>query len=155
MLDMRSYRGPNGENLEETYGPAAYFLGPTQVAWLKRELMNSRATWKVIAADMPIGLVVVYDTDRKWGIEAIAQGNGLPRGRELEIADIRSFTKRARVRNTVWFTGDRHYTAAHTIPTRRCSRISSRSGNSCQGRSTLEAAHKVCSTTRSGRSSCT
>jgi len=51
MLDMRSYRGPNGEGLEASYGPAAYFLGPTQVAWLKRELMNSRATWKVIAAD--------------------------------------------------------------------------------------------------------
>ena len=59
MLDMRSYRGPNGEGLEETYGPAAYFLGPPQVAWLKRELMNSRATWKVIAADMPLGLIVV------------------------------------------------------------------------------------------------
>ena len=28
MLDMRSYRGPNGEDNEETYGPAAYFLGP-------------------------------------------------------------------------------------------------------------------------------
>ena len=76
MLDMRSYRGPNGEGLEESYGPAAYFLGPTQMAWLKRELMTSQATWKVIAADMPIGLVVVYDTDRKWGVEAIAQGDG-------------------------------------------------------------------------------
>src|SRR6266568_3930820 len=38
MLDMRSYRGPNGEGQEESYGPAAYFLGPAQVAWLKREL---------------------------------------------------------------------------------------------------------------------
>jgi hypothetical protein len=38
MLDMRSYRGPNAEGLEETYGPGAYFLGPAQVAWLKREL---------------------------------------------------------------------------------------------------------------------
>src|SRR5262245_23963623 len=113
MLDMRSYRGPNGEDLEETYGPAAYFFGPAQVAWLKRELMNSRATWKVIAADMPIGLIVVYDTDRNWGIEAIAQGDGAPRGRELEIADFLSFIKRAGVRNTVWITGDRHYTAAH------------------------------------------
>ena len=28
MLDMRSYRGPNGEGKEDTYGPAAYF-GPT------------------------------------------------------------------------------------------------------------------------------
>ena len=28
MLDMRSYRGPNGEGMEERYGPEAYFLGP-------------------------------------------------------------------------------------------------------------------------------
>src|SRR5882762_5225618 len=113
MLDMRSYRGPNGEGMEEKYGPAAYFLGPTQVAWLKRELMNSQATWKVIAADMPIGLIVVYDTDRKWGVEAIAQGDGPARGRELEVADILSFIKRAGVRNTLWLTADVHYTAAH------------------------------------------
>jgi len=113
MLDMRSYRGPNGEGLEESYEPAAYFLGPTQVAWLKRELMTSQATWKVIAADMPIGLVVVYDTDRKSGVEAIAQSDGPARGRELEIADILSFIKRAGIRNTLWLTADVHYTAAH------------------------------------------
>jgi alkaline phosphatase D len=113
MLDMRSYRGPNGEGLEESYGPASYFLGPAQVAWLKRELLNSQATWKVIAADMPIGLIVVYDIDRKWGVEAIAQGDGPPRGRELEIADILNFIKRAGVRNTLWLTADVHYTAAH------------------------------------------
>ena len=114
MLDMRSYRGPNGEGKEDSYGPAAYFLGPTQVAWLKQELANSRATWKVIAADMPISLLVVYDVDRKWGVEAIAQGDdGPPRGRELEIADILSFIKRSDVRNTIWLTADVHYTAAH------------------------------------------
>jgi len=113
MLDMRSYRGPNGEGKEETYGPASHFLGPTQVAWLKRELLNSRATWKVIAADMPIGLIVVYDVDRNWGVEAIAQGDGPARGRELEIADILSFIKHANIRNTLWLTADVHYTAAH------------------------------------------
>src|SRR5262245_56348943 len=114
MLDMRSYRGPNGEGREDTYGPATYFLGPTQVVWLKQELASSRATWKVIAADMPIGLLVVYDGDRKWGVEAVAQGDGgPPRGRELEIADLLSFIKRAGVRNTVWITADVHYTAAH------------------------------------------
>src|SRR6516162_2415086 len=78
MLDMRSYRGPNGENLQESYGPDAYFLGPEQIAWLKRELLNSRATWKVLAADMSICLVVVYDADRIWGIEAVAQGDNGP-----------------------------------------------------------------------------
>ena len=114
MLDMRSYRGPNGEGKEESYGPPAYFLGPAQLAWLKRELASSRATWKVIAADMPISLVVVYDGARKWGVEAVAQGDdGAPRGRELEIADLLSFIKRSGVRNTVWITADVHYTAAH------------------------------------------
>ena len=54
MLDERSYRGPNGENLQTTYGPDSYFLGPDQMAWLKRALLNSRATWKVIASDMPL-----------------------------------------------------------------------------------------------------
>jgi alkaline phosphatase D len=114
MLDMRTYRGPNAAAKEETYGAAAYFLGPAQLAWLKRELVNSRATWKVIAADMPISLVIVYDSARKWGIEGVAQGDdGPPRGRELEIADLLSFIKRAGVRNTVWITADVHYTAAH------------------------------------------
>ena len=114
MLDMRSYRGPNGENRQATYGPESYFLGPTQVAWLKRELKASRATWKVIAADMPISLYVMYDGDRRFGSEAIAQGdNGAPLGRELEIGDLLSFIKRERVANTVWLTADVHYTAAH------------------------------------------
>ncbi len=113
MLDMRSYRGPNAEGLEDTYGPSSYFLGPQQLAWLKRELANSRATWKVVSADMPLGLIVVYDGDRKWGVEAIAQGNGPPRGRELEIANLLTFIKRSRIRNTVWLTADVHYTAAH------------------------------------------
>ena len=63
---------------------------------------------------MPLSLVVIYDVDRKWGIEAIAQGDdGAPRGRELEIADILSFIKHAGVGNTLWLTADVHYTAAH------------------------------------------
>ena len=113
MLDMRSYRGPNGENLETSYGPAAYFLGLQQSAWLKQGLVTSRATWKVIAADMPLGLIVYYEPSRRWGAEAIAQGDGPPRGRELEIADLLSFIKYAGIRNTVWLTADVHYTAAH------------------------------------------
>src|SRR4051795_10421344 len=91
VLDERSYRGPNGPNLETAYDPASYFLGPDQTAWLKRGLLNSRATWKVIASDMPLSLVV-SDT-AKGGSEAIAQGDGPVRGREFEIADILRFIK--------------------------------------------------------------
>jgi alkaline phosphatase D len=103
MIDMRSYRGGNVKALA-TYGPDAYLLGPKQASWLKRELMNSRATWKIIAADLPIGIL---------SQDAVAQGNGPPRGREVEIADLLSFIKAAGIANTVWITADMHYTAAH------------------------------------------
>ncbi|MBI5263913.1 MAG: alkaline phosphatase D family protein [Bradyrhizobium sp.] len=109
MLDERSYRGPNGPNQETSYGPASYFLGPDQLAWLKRGLLNSRATWKVIASDMPLSLIVPDPA----GSEAFAQGDGPPRGRELEIADLLRFIKTAPVKNTVWLTADVHYAAAH------------------------------------------
>ena len=99
MLDMRSYRSAVGED-----GAAAAILGPTQVAWLERELINSQATWKIIAADLPIGVV---------SGDAIAQGDGPARGREIEIAGLLAFIKRAGIRNTVWITADMHYTAAH------------------------------------------
>src|SRR3984885_14075388 len=113
MLDERSYRGPNGPNLQTTYGPDSYFIGPDQLAWLKRALTNSRATWKVIASDMPLSLVVYDDAANKSGSEAFAQGDGPPRGRELEIADLLRFIKTSGVVNTVWLTADVHYAAAH------------------------------------------
>jgi len=99
LLDMRSYRTPYGED-----GAAAAILGPTQMSWLKRELMSSQATWKIIAADLPIGVV---------SSDAIAQGDGSPCGREIEIADLLAFVKHAGIGNTVWITADMHYTAAH------------------------------------------
>lgn len=114
MLDERSYRGPNGDDRQTTYGPDAYFMGPAQLAWLKRELKASKATWKVIAADMPISIFVVYDGDTNKGSEAVSQlDNGPPLGRELEIADLLSFIKKEEIRNTVWLTADVHYTSAH------------------------------------------
>ena len=113
MLDERSYRGPNGPNLQTAYGPDSYFLGPDQLAWLKRALLNSRATWKVIASDMPLSLIVYDDAANKKGSEAFAQGDGPPRGRELEIADLLRFIKTSGVANTVWLTADVHYAAAH------------------------------------------
>jgi alkaline phosphatase D len=113
VLDERSYRGPNGANQEAAYGPESYFLGPAQLAWLKRELLNSRATWKVIASDMPLGLIVYDDARNRKGSEAVAQSDGPPRGRELEIADLLRFIKTSGVVNTVWLTADVHYAAAH------------------------------------------
>jgi alkaline phosphatase D len=103
LLDMRSHRGPNGDRRDQAVDRAD-LLGPSQIAWFKRALANSRATWKVIAADLPIGLI---------SDDAIAQGNGPTRGRESEIAEILSFIMHAGVTNTIWITADMHYTAAH------------------------------------------
>lgn len=114
FLDMRSYRGPNGPDMETGLTPDARILGADQVAWLKRALAASTATWKVIAADMPLGLVVWNDGKARVGAEAVANGdNGPARGRELEIADLLRFIRAAGITNTVWLTADVHYTAAH------------------------------------------
>lgn len=110
FLDMRSYRGPNSPNLQKTRSDETAILGAEQVRWLKRELAASKALWKVVASDMPIG-VEVPDGDN-W--EAVANGeDGKPKGRELEIADILGHIKRRDVKNVVWITADVHYTAAH------------------------------------------
>ncbi len=114
FIDMRRYRGPNGDNLETALGPNAVFLGRDQVEWLKRELLASKATWKVISADMPLSLLVYNDSKNKKGFEGIANNEpGAPKGREMEFAELLSFLKAAKVRNTVWLTADVHYTAAH------------------------------------------
>jgi alkaline phosphatase D len=115
LLDMRSYRGPNTYNRQEREGPETAYLGAAQIAWLKQAVRQSRAAWKIIAADMPISLQVSDGRDEqgrpRW--EASANGDGPPLGRELEIAGLLRFFQQNRIRNTVWLTADTHYTAAH------------------------------------------
>jgi alkaline phosphatase D len=113
-VDMRSFRAPNGPNRQEKTGPDTAFLGVEQVIWLKQALKASTATWKIIAADMPLGLVVYDDWRRKSGFEAVANADhGSPLGRELEIADLLSFIRREDIRNVHWITADVHYPATH------------------------------------------
>jgi alkaline phosphatase D len=92
------------------------FLGREQLEWLKAGLEDSRAVWKVVAADMPLGLNVgdgrTPDGQLRW--EAVANGeSGAAKGRELEIAELLRHLKRQHVSNVVWLTADVHYCAAH------------------------------------------
>ncbi len=107
FLDLRSYRGDNTANTEPDGAP---FLGNAQLAWLKQGLAASDATWKVIASDMPLGMLV---RDGDAAFENGANGDGPPLGREQDIADLLRFIKHGKVDNTVWLTADVHYTAAH------------------------------------------
>lgn len=115
VIDMRSYRGPNTHNRQAQPGDETAILGEAQLRWLREGLKNSRATWKVIASDMPIGLNVGDGRDAQGRLrwEAVANGDGPVLGREFEIASLLSFIKRERIVNTVWVTADVHYTAAH------------------------------------------
>lgn len=115
VLDMRSYRGPNSYNRQSSPSAETAYLGRVQVEWLKQGLAQSRATWKVIASDMPLG-VIVGDGNDKQGrpmFENSSNGDGPPLGRELEIADLLRSIKAAKVKNVIWLTSDTHYTAAH------------------------------------------
>ena len=110
-IDMRSERGPNSLGDQRVAGPDAALLGPVQLEWLKRGLVASTATWKVVACGMPLGLVV---PDVPGRIESVANGDaGPPLGRELEIAELLRFLGERGVSNVVWITADVHYAAAH------------------------------------------
>ena len=101
MLDKRSYRGPNTANRQQQAGAETAFLGNSQERWLKNQLLYSKATWKVIASDMPIGLLV---KDGKTKFENASNGDGVPLGRDLDIADLLRFIKQKNIRNVVWLT---------------------------------------------------
>ena len=111
LLDQRTYRGANSTNRQPTLDESSAFLGDDQARWLLRSLKASRATWKVIASDMPIGLVV---RDGPADFEALANADdGPPLGREQETSGLLRALKEAKVRNLVWLTADVHYAAAH------------------------------------------
>jgi alkaline phosphatase D len=111
FLDMRTYRAANSTNVQPVAGADTVFLGREQLDTLKRRLIASRATWKIICSDMPLGLLV---RDGPQHFEGVANANHGPAlGRELEIADLLRTLQRERVRNLVWLTADVHYAASH------------------------------------------
>lgn len=110
VLDARSYRGPNSRNLHRAFGPPSAFFGPEQAAWLAEGLARSKATWKVVVSDQPLGLMIGHGRNH---FEGVANGDGPPLGRELEIARLLAGLKKNKVKNVVWITADVHYAAAH------------------------------------------
>ncbi|MCP1575974.1 alkaline phosphatase D [Herbaspirillum rubrisubalbicans] len=121
MLDERSYRGRNSPNRQKG-GHDADFLGPEQMRWIKQALLRSRSTWKLIASDMPLSIVVpdLNPDVPKGTFEAWANAdNGKPSGRELEVAELLRFIKQHDIKNVVWVTADVHYASAtHYSPER-------------------------------------
>ena len=113
VIDMRSYRGPNSHNTQTAKSDETTYLGAAQIAWLKQQTEASTASWKVIASDMPLGLVVDdgKDAQGRDKFENSANGDGPALGRELEIAEVLTALKS--IKNVVWLTADVHYCASH------------------------------------------
>ncbi|NUR06784.1 MAG: alkaline phosphatase [Nocardioidaceae bacterium] len=115
-LDMRTFKDPNTPGTEPQ---RTHILGQEQTDWLIREVSRSRATWKVISADLPLGVVV---PDGPVNQESLSNRDpGAPLGKELELAAVLSAFKRNGVRNVVWVTADVHYCAAHHYSPERAS----------------------------------
>lgn len=113
LLDGRSFRTPNQPEPERER-----FFGDTQVAWLVEAMARSRATWKLVASDMPLALLLAER--RKGGgfaWDGIANpGKGAaPAGREVEIAGLLGGLRARGVENVVWLTADVHYAAVHHL----------------------------------------
>jgi alkaline phosphatase D len=109
VLDMRTFKDPN--DADRYTDPARGMLGQQQRQWLVDGLLHSRATWKIIANDLPLGLIV---PDGATAQEGVAQGdNGTPLGREMEFATVLRSCHQAGVTGIVFLTADVHYTAAH------------------------------------------
>lgn len=110
ILDQRSFRAKNSANTQPVLDDASAWMGVAQIKWLKEALARSKAVWKIIASDMPLGYIC---GDVGGTFENCANGNhGAPLGRELEIADLLSFMKQQKIRNAVWLTADVHHASS-------------------------------------------
>jgi alkaline phosphatase D len=110
-VDGRSYRTAN----HPVPSAEAYF-GATQLAWLEGALVRSKATWKVIACNMPVALVISEPAPDGSGVDAFdafANDSASISGRELELAHLFATLRARDVHNVVWLTADVHYAAAH------------------------------------------
>jgi len=126
FLDMRTHRGPKSRNLQPELHADSAIIGAEQLDWLKRSLADSRATWKVICSDMPLGIIIGDSMEGEPHYEAVSNRDpGVPSGRELEVQDLLSWMKDAEIRNTVWITADIHYAAAHYYDPKRAARPNS------------------------------
>lgn len=119
-IDLRSYRGPNSLNRQKAGSELTDLLGEDQLSWLKRSLKASKATWKIVCSDMPLGLVIA-----EWGkeiYEAVANDEpSPPSGRELEIARLLEFIAEEDIANVHFITADVHYCASHHYQPERAS----------------------------------
>lgn len=110
MLDTRSERDPR-YRIDSDSAPKT-MLGAAQVAWLKDSLARSSALWKLIVSSVPLSVAGGNERDAQGRIYRDAwlpvdAGNPYAYGRELR--ELTTHLRQAGVLNTVFLTGDQHF----------------------------------------------
>ncbi len=112
ILDARSYRSEN--RLADRPGAPKTMLGSEQLAWLKRALGGSTATWKIVSTDVPLSAPTGSNAE-EYGRDAWANGRGqsfsASTGFETELLDLLQSVDENNVRNLVFVTTDVHFAA--------------------------------------------
>ena len=111
ILDQRTYRSRN--DLPDTAANRKTLLGAEQLEWLKENLRASTATWKIISADVPLGLATGNTVE--FGRDSWANGTvedfRFQTGFERELLDLMRWLDDHRIQNMVWVVTDVHYAA--------------------------------------------
>jgi alkaline phosphatase D len=113
IIDARSYRSQN--HIADTPDSNKTMLGEEQLQWLKQELSNSNATWKVISSDVPISIPTGSNASIL-GRDGWANGNETNNysyytGFESELTDLLRFIDEQGMKNIVFITTDVHFPA--------------------------------------------
>jgi len=82
-------------------------MGKEQLEWLKKGLLESTATWKIISSHDPIGIVTGGAGDR----DSFGQMDPAILGREFEVKELLAFINDNDIHNVVSLTSDVHFTA--------------------------------------------
>ena len=113
IIDARSYRSQN--HIADTPESNKTMLGEEQLQWLKQELSNSNATWKLISSDVPISIPTGSNASIL-GRDGWANGNETNNysyytGFERELTDLLRFIDEQDMKNIVFVTTDVHFPA--------------------------------------------
>ncbi len=114
IIDARSYRSQN--HIADTPDSNKTMLGDNQLEWLKQELVNSNATWKVISSDVPISIPTGSNASLL-GRDGWANGNETSNysyytGFERELTDLFKLIDEQDIKNIVFITTDVHFPAS-------------------------------------------
>jgi alkaline phosphatase D len=106
VLDTRSHRDPNAAPDADSQ-PLKSMLGAEQERWLRRGLVGSDATWKLVVSSVPLAIPTGSNA-QQMGRDGWA-GFDTETGFERSLLALLEVLRTAGVRNLLWLTTDVHF----------------------------------------------